>query len=63
MILDILEYLFIAIFLVIMGFYLLTLISLIMIEKLFHVKHRKGKYGKSESTNNIKTGNAEHNQP
>lgn len=64
MIVTILEYLFIAIFLVIMGFYLLTLISLIMVEKMFHVKHRKGKkYGKSESTNNIETDNTEHNKP
>ena len=64
MILAILEYLFLAIFFVIMGFYLLTLISLLMIEKLFHVKHRKGcKYGKSENTNDIKTDNTEHNKP
>lgn len=44
MILEILEYLFIAIFLVIMGFYLLIALSVFMIEyTMFHVKHRKGK--------------------
>lgn len=64
MIIALLEYLFIAIFFVLVGFYLLTMISLLMIEKLFHVKHRKGgKYGKSENTNNIETDDTEHNKP
>lgn len=65
MILDILYYLFIAIFIVIMGFYVLIALSVIMIEKImFHVKHRKGThYGQSENTNNIETDNTEHNKP
>ena len=64
MILVLLEYIFIAIFFVIVGFYIITLIACTMIMRMFHVKHRKGKkYGKSENTNNIETYDAEHNKP
>ncbi len=64
MILDILEYLFIAILVVIMGFYLLMVLSVFMIEyTMFHVKQRKEKKnGQLKNSNNIKTNGTEHNQ-
>ena len=64
MILELLKYLFVAIFVVIMGFYLLIAISLLMIEKtMFQIKHRKDrKNGQLKNSNNIKTNDTEHNQ-
>ena len=64
MILDILEYLFIAIFIVIMGFYLLIALSVLMIQcTMFHVKQRKEKKnGQFKNSNNFKTNDTEHNQ-
>lgn len=63
MILVLLEYIFIAIFFVIVGFYIITLIACAMIMRMFHVKHGKGKNGKFENSNNIKTDDTEHNKP
>lgn len=65
MIATILEYLFIAIFLVIIGFYLLIALSVFMIERsMFHVKQRKEKKnGQLKNSNNIETDNTEHNKP
>ena len=63
MILALLEYIFIAIFFVIIGFYIITLIACTMIMRMFHVKHRKGKYGKFKNTNDIETDDTEHNKP
>ena len=63
MIIDLLIYILCACWLVIMAFYIITLIALAMIGKMFHVKHGKGiKHGKSENTNNIETDNTEHNK-
>ena len=63
MIIDLLVYILCACWLVIMVFYIITLIALAMIEKMFHVKQRKGKKnGQSENSNNIKTNDTEHNQ-
>ena len=63
MMVEILEYLFIAIVIVIMGFYILITLSVFMIERLmFHVKQRKDKNGQFKNSDNIKTNDTEHNQ-
>lgn len=63
MIYELLAYILIACWIVILGFYLLTLAAIIMIEKMFHVKHRKEeKHGQLKNSNHIKTNHTEHDQ-
>ena len=61
MIYELLAYILIACWLVILGFYLLTLFAIVMIERLFHIR-KEEKHGQLKNSNHIKTNHTEHDQ-
>ena len=61
MIYELLAYILIACWIVILGFYLVTLFAIAMIEKLFHIR-KEEKHGQFKNSNNIKTSHTEHDQ-
>lgn len=61
MIYELLAYILIACWAVCLGFYLFTLIAIVMIERLFHIR-KEEKNGQFKNSNHIKTNNTEHDQ-
>lgn len=61
MIYELLAYILIACWVVILGFYLLTLFAIVMIERLFHIR-KEEKHGQLKNSNHIKTNHTKHDQ-